>query len=121
MRGVPACREYPAHGIPTPLDPLQVEEHHEPGPLPPFEPAPPLPAGTPSPPAPLLGRGKGQGVPAREGVPGGLLGLWAVWAWERHEPGPLSSWDPLLLSLWHCFRPENVPQVIFGQKIWRGG
>ena len=32
MRGVPARGGYPARGIPTLLDPLQAEEHHELGP-----------------------------------------------------------------------------------------
>ena len=53
----------PARGIPTLLDPVQAEEHHEPGPLPPFEPGPTPPI------LYLFGKGKGQGVPAREGVP----------------------------------------------------
>ena len=43
-----------------------------------------------------LGRGKAQGVPAREGVPArGFLELWAVWAWEYHEPGPPNEPGPL--------------------------
>ena len=63
----------PARGIPTLLDPTQAEEHHKPGPLPLQAWTPPLPAGTPHP-APLWE--KGQGVPAREGVPAsGILEL----------------------------------------------
>ena len=53
----------------------------------------PLPAGSPPTPG-LFGNGmaKGQGFPAREGVPArGFLGLWAVWAWEHHKPGSLAS------------------------------
>ena len=82
------------------LDPLQAEEHHEPGPLRPFEPGPPLPARTPlPPPAPLSEgeRGKGSRL---ERVPA----LWAVWAWEYdepgapHEPGPLASPDDGVLQ-----------------------
>ena len=42
MRGVPALQGYPAHGIPTHLDHLQTEEHHEPEPLPPLRALPPL-------------------------------------------------------------------------------
>ena len=97
MQGVPARWGDPARGIPTLLDPVQAEEHHEPGPLPPFEPGPPF---RPGPPPPhllhLFGKGEGQGVPAREGVPGcGFLDLWAVWAWEYHEPGPPNEPKPL--------------------------
>ena len=56
MRGVPARGGvYPALGIPMLLDPSQGEEHHEHGPLPPFEPGP-------SPPSSLWG----QEVQARE-------------------------------------------------------
>ena len=44
----------------------------------------------------LFGKGKGQGVPAREGVPArGSLELWAVWPWEYHEPGPPNEPGPL--------------------------
>ena len=91
----PACGGYPAHSIPTPLDTLHAAEHHEPGPL------PPLRAGTPPPPSgqdppPLcisFGKGKGQGVPARDRVLAhGFLRLWAVLG-----VGPLSRLDPLLL------------------------
>ena len=33
---------------------------------------------------------------AREGVPArGFLELWAVWAWEYHEPGPPNEPGPL--------------------------
>ena len=84
MRGVPARWGDPARGIPTLLDPVQAEEHHEPGPL------------KPPPSSTSLGRGKGQGVPAREGVQArGFLELWAVWAWEYHEPGPPNGPGPL--------------------------
>ena len=58
---------------------------------PPSRPGPPL--------APIWegGRGKGQGVPAREGVPArGSLELWAVWAWEYHEPGPPNEPGPFV-------------------------
>ena len=56
----------PARGIPTLLDPVQAEEHHEPGPLTPFEPGPPLPAGTTPPPHLFLHVfGKGQGLEDR--------------------------------------------------------
>ena len=42
-RGVPTRWGDSAHGMPTLLDPVQAEEHHEPGPLAPFEPgSPPL-------------------------------------------------------------------------------
>ena len=51
----------PVCGIPTLLDPVQAEEHHEPGPLPPFK-LGPFPAGTPPPSCTSLGRGKGQGA-----------------------------------------------------------
>ena len=93
MREFPASVGHSARGIPTLLDLLQAEEHHELGPL-------PLLAGTSPPPAPFWEKGKGQGVPAREGVPAhGFLGLWAVWAWEYHERGPLSSRDRLPLLI----------------------
>ena len=52
MRGVPACWGDPAHGIPMLIDPVQAEEHHEPGPPSPLH---------------LFGKGEGQGVRAREG------------------------------------------------------
>ena len=46
----------------------------------------PYPASSRDPPCTSLGRGRGQGVPAREGVPTrGFLELRAVWAWEYHE------------------------------------
>ena len=48
----------------------------------------------PHPPAPLWEgeRGKGQGVPAREGVPArGFLRLWAVLAWDPSRVGILNS------------------------------
>ena len=81
---VPA-RGYPAHGFPTLLDPLQSEEHHEPEPLPPFKPGPPPHPGKNTPPScTSLGRREGK-----------RSWLWAVW--EYHEPGPLSSRDPLPL------------------------
>ena len=48
----------PVRGIPTLLDAIQAEEHHEPGPLPPFGPGPHLLAGNP-PPLHLAGKGKG--------------------------------------------------------------
>ena len=61
MRGVPARWGDPARGIPTLLDPVQAEEHHEPGPLTPFQPGPPpIQAGTP-PPAPLWEAARGEG------------------------------------------------------------
>ena len=88
MWGVAAHWGDLARGIPTLLDPIQGEEHHEPGPLPPFRLGP----------APFWegARGKGQGVPAQEGVPArGFLELWAVWAWEYHEPGPPNEPGPL--------------------------
>ena len=77
-----ACWVYAAHGIPTLLDPVHDEQHHEPGPLAPFKPASGLDT---APSCTSLGRGKGQGVPAQEGVlaePRGLLRLWAVSGWE---------------------------------------
>ena len=40
MRGVPARWGDPARGTPRLLDPVQAEEHHEPGPLPSPPPAP---------------------------------------------------------------------------------
>ena len=61
MRGVPARWGDPARGIPALLDPVQAEEHHEPGPLPHFEPGPPLPAGTPPRLAPIWEGGRGKG------------------------------------------------------------
>ena len=63
--------------------PVQAEEHHEPGPLPPLEPGPPLLAGTPPPSCTSLGRGKGQGVPAREGS--------RLVAFSNSLGGPLAS------------------------------
>ena len=62
----------------------------------------PLRAGTvllaktlPHPSCTSLGRGKEQGVPAREGVPArGFLELWAVWAWDYRKPGPPNEPDP---------------------------
>ena len=83
MRRVPARWGDPSRGIPTLLlDPVQAEEHHEPGPLPPLGAGtpPPLPAGTPPPlPAPLWegARGKGQGARgpgSREGRGAGSKG-----------------------------------------------
>ena len=104
MRGVPARWGDPARGIPTLLDTVWAEECHEPGPLPPLEPGPPLPAGTPPPPSAPLWEGKGQEVPAREGVPArGSLELWAVWPWEYHEPGPPNEPGPLAFPEWLGF------------------
>ena len=90
MRGVPARWGDPARGIPTLLDTVSAEEYHEPGPT--FWPGPLPPS------APLWEgvRPKGQGVPAREGVPArGFLELWAVWPSEYHEPGPPNEQGPL--------------------------
>ena len=66
MRGVPARWGDPARDIPTLLDPVQAEEHHEPGPLPPFRPGPLLH---------LFGKGPGgKDSRPQEGVPAGRGG-----------------------------------------------
>ena len=69
MRGVPARWGDPARGIPTLLDHVHAEEHHELGPLPPFKPGPPFWPGALRPSCTSLGkaaRGPGsRGVPAR--------------------------------------------------------
>ena len=78
------------HHEPGPLPPFEPGPlpPFEPGPLPPFEPGPPLPARTPHP-VPLWEGARGKGSRLERGVPArGFLELWAVWAWEYHEPGP---------------------------------
>ena len=66
-RGASARGAYPAGGIPTLLDQLQDKEHHEPGPLPPFELR--LPGQEPPPPR-TFGKGKGARGPGSRGGPG---------------------------------------------------
>ena len=99
MQGVPARWGDPARG-PTLLDPAQAEEHHEPGPLPPFEPGPPLLAGTPPPPAPLWEGARGKGSRLERGS-----GPVAFSNCERFGRGnttsrvPPTSRDPLSLLI----------------------
>ena len=63
MRGIPARWGDPARGIRTLLDPVQAEEHHEPGPHTPLRAGTPLPAmeNPPPPPAPLWEGAGGKG------------------------------------------------------------
>ena len=70
MRGVPARWGDPARGIPTLLDPVQAEEHHEPGSLPPFEPGTPPPSRPGPQPLHLFGKGQGARGPGSRGGPG---------------------------------------------------
>ena len=67
MRGVPARWGHPARGIPTLLDPVQAEEHHETGPAssrdPPFRPGPPSLLH-------LFGKRQGARGPGSRGGPG---------------------------------------------------
>ena len=107
MRGVPARWVDPACGILTLLDPVQAEEAGTPT---------PLRAGTPPSCTSWEGARGSMGVPAH-----GFLELWAVWAWEYHEPrppdeaGPLASPDKssahMLRSLTKSMR-DTSPQSI---------
>ena len=89
MRGVPARGGYPARGILMLHDPLQAKEHHEWGPLHPFElkPEAPLPANPP--PAPLWEVQRGEGSRLERGSR-----LVAVSVCGRFGRGNTTSRDP---------------------------
>ena len=111
----------PARGIHTLLDPVQAKNTTSRDPNPPSSRDPPFWPGLPS--CTSMERAKGQGIPAREGVPArGFLELWAVCAWEYHEPGPPSGRDrnfrntlvvgveaKNLIFLLHPAAPRSVP------------
>ena len=108
------------------------------GSLPPFEPGTPPPSGRDLPHlfrkgergrGSRLGRGPGSWFSRTVGsltplLARGFLRLWAVWAWEYHEPGPLSSRDPLpLLILFRLFGPPRLeePGRLFSDIFWDSG
>ena len=88
MRGVPAREGCPAHGIPTPLDPVHGKERHEPGPLPPLRAGTPLPVGTTPPPHRLL-----FGKAERTKGPGLWLS-WTVGGSDVGTPRPVTPLEP---------------------------
>ena len=115
--------------FPLSLTPAQAEEHHEPGPLSPFEPRTPSGRDPPPPSAPLREGARGEGSRLeRESRPLAFSNCERFGRENTTSRVPPTSRDPLSLLTkvfqtevfaWTSVRHVRAKMLVFFSRIWR--